>query len=73
MMDIVKAIIALFRKHDDLVERVDAADHQTRESKHKLRNLAMRTQALHKLFSEMKEDDIWRGGVKSGRDNDRGR
>jgi hypothetical protein len=53
-----QALKALFRKHDELVERVEHADQETRESKHKLRNLAMRTQAIHKLFSEMRDDEL---------------
>jgi hypothetical protein len=74
MMDeIIKAIRALFTKHDDLVRRVENADHESRETKHRLRNLAMRTQAIHKLFSEIKDDEVWRRGIRRGRDNDRGR
>jgi hypothetical protein len=70
-MDILTAIKTLFKKHTDLVERVEKADCETRESKHKLRNLAMRTQALHRLFSEIKEDELWQRGMKSGRGNDK--
>jgi hypothetical protein len=71
MQGLVSAIKKLFKKHHDLVERVEKADHQTRESKHKLRNLAMRTQHIHQLFSQMKEDDLWRRGANPGRDNDK--
>jgi hypothetical protein len=70
-MGLLTAFVNLFKKHDDLVERVDRADQETRESKHKLRNLAMRTQALHRLFSEIKEDELWQRGMKSGRGNDK--
>jgi hypothetical protein len=70
-MDFLKALVGLFKKHDELVERVDKADKETRESKHKLRNLAMRTQALHRLFSEIKEDELWQRGMQSGRGDDR--
>ena len=70
MDGIVTAIKRLFKKHDELVERIEDADRQTRESKHKLRNLAMRTQAILKLFSGMKEDELWRRGENAGRDND---
>jgi hypothetical protein len=61
---------ALFTKHDDLVERVEKADDQTRHSKHQLRNLAMRTQAIHKLFSQMKEHELSREG-SAGRQDDK--
>ena len=71
MQGIVTAIKRLFKKHHELVDRVEKADQETRESKHKLRNLAMRTQAIHKLFSGMKEDELWRRGANAGRDNDK--
>ena len=71
MDGIVTAIKRLFKKHDELVDRVEEAERQARESKHKLRNLAMRTQAIHKLFSGMKEDELWRRGANAGRDNDK--
>jgi hypothetical protein len=70
-MGLLTAFVNLFKKHDDLVERVDRADQETRESKHKLRNLAMRTQALHRLFSEIKEDELWKRGMKIERGNDK--
>jgi hypothetical protein len=70
MMAIIQAIKRLFSKHDDLLRRVEQADHDSRETKHKLRNLAMRTQAIHKLFSEIKDDEVWRRGMNRGRHND---
>ena len=71
MMNVIEAIKALFTKHDDLVRRVEKADDESRQTKHRLRNLAMRTQAIHKLFSEIKDDEVWRRGVNRGRDSDR--
>jgi hypothetical protein len=53
-----QAFLALFKKHHDLVRRIEKAEDQTRQDKHKLRNLAMRTQAIHKLFSQMRDDEL---------------
>jgi hypothetical protein len=57
-------ISGMFKKLFDypsrLSRKVDEVDRESREVKHTLRNLAMRSNALHRLVTEMREDETWR-------------
>jgi hypothetical protein len=43
-----------------LVENVQRLDCQNRELKHDLKNIAARADALHQLFSKIRDDETWR-------------
>lgn len=67
-MGIVSWFKRTFVKSGEICHKVEQIDHKTRDMKHTLRNLAMRSQALHKLVSEMREDGTWRRGERRAND-----
>jgi aspartokinase-like uncharacterized kinase len=44
----------------DLVRKVDEVDDKSRQMRHKLNTMAMRSTALCQLVSKMREDEAWK-------------
>jgi hypothetical protein len=44
----------------DLVRKVDEVDDKSRQMRHKLNNMAMRSTALCQLVSKMRDDEAWK-------------
>jgi len=61
-MGLISYIKELFHYRSELTDKVEHFDKESRDMKHQLRNLAMRSHALHKLVSHMREDEAWRQG-----------
>jgi uncharacterized protein (UPF0335 family) len=47
-------------RKERLTERVERLDHQNRELRHDLRNIAAKADSLHQLFSKIRDDETWR-------------
>jgi hypothetical protein len=59
-MGLLSMIKRIFAPSSRAVAKVEEADQRSREIKHALRNMAMRSTALCQLVSKMREDEAWR-------------
>jgi hypothetical protein len=65
-MDLASMLRRVFRAPTPAVHRIDEADKRSREMKHTLRNIAMRSSALRQLVERMRDDETWHRPNRGG-------